>query len=49
MDGDHTAKTLDAGANSATKGATDFSEGIHESAHQAVLQTLSSILHATGR
>ena len=36
MDGDNTAKTLDAGANSATKGATEFTDSIHEGAHQAV-------------
>ena len=36
MDGDHTAKAFDAGANSATKGATDFTESIHEGAHQPV-------------
>ena len=36
MDGDHSAKSLDAGANSATKGGADFTEAIHEGAHQAV-------------
>ncbi|KAI4153978.1 MAG: hypothetical protein LQ340_001955 [Diploschistes diacapsis] len=34
MDGDNTAKTFDAGANSATKGGVDFTDSIHEGAHQ---------------
>ncbi|OCT51665.1 hypothetical protein CLCR_09254 [Cladophialophora carrionii] len=33
MDGDHTGKNLDAGANAATK-AQDLTEGIHEGAAQ---------------
>ena len=36
MDGDNTAKTFDAGANSATKGGAEFTDSIHEGAHQAV-------------
>lgn len=35
MDGDHSAKTLDQGANAATK-AQDLTEGIHEGAAQGV-------------
>ena len=35
MDGDHSGKTLDAGANAATK-TQDLTEGIHEGATQAV-------------
>ncbi|MCJ1255095.1 hypothetical protein MMC24_002911 [Lignoscripta atroalba] len=34
MDGDTSAKTFEQGANSATKGAQDFTEGIHESVNQ---------------
>ena len=36
MDGDNTAKTFEQGANSAQKGATDLTEGIHESVKQTV-------------
>ena len=36
MDGDHSGKAMDQGANSATKGAQDFTEGIHEGAAQTV-------------
>ena len=36
MDGDHSAKTMEQGANSAMKGGTDLSEGIHESVNQIV-------------
>ena len=39
MDGDNTAKTFDAGANSVTNSA-DFTESIHEGAHQAVCPLL---------
>lgn len=46
MDGDHTAKTLEQGANAATK-AQDLTEGVHEGATQAVcfpkLPMLSSL------
>jgi hypothetical protein len=35
MDGDHAAKTLEQGANAATK-AQDLTEGVHESSTQAV-------------
>ena len=34
MDGDHSAKTMDAGANKAIS-SQDFTESVHESAHQA--------------
>jgi hypothetical protein len=36
MDGDHTAKNLEQGANSAMKGGTDMAEGVHESVNQTV-------------
>ena len=36
MDGDTSAKSMDQGANAANKGGADFTEGIHEAAHQAV-------------
>ncbi|MCJ1293651.1 hypothetical protein MMC34_005206 [Xylographa carneopallida] len=36
MDGDHSAKTMEAGANSAMKGGTDMVDGIHESVNQTV-------------
>lgn len=35
MDGDHSAKTMDAGANAASN-ATDMADGIHEDANQKV-------------
>ena len=35
MDGDHTAKTMDAGATNAAA-ATDMTEGLHETAKQGV-------------
>ena len=35
MDGDHSAKTMDAGATSAAAG-TDMTEGLHETAKQGV-------------
>lgn len=35
MDGDHSGKAMDSGANSANK-ATDMTEGIHESSTQPV-------------
>lgn len=35
MDGDHSAKTMDAGANAASN-VSDMSEGIHEDAKQGV-------------
>ncbi|MCJ1352882.1 MAG: hypothetical protein MMC33_002866 [Icmadophila ericetorum] len=34
MDADNTAKTMEQGANSAMKGGTDLTEGIHESVNQ---------------
>ncbi|MCJ1395471.1 hypothetical protein MMC18_008357 [Xylographa bjoerkii] len=34
MDGDHSAKSMEAGANSAMKGGTDMVDGIHESVNQ---------------
>ncbi|MCJ1249113.1 hypothetical protein MMC30_006336 [Trapelia coarctata] len=34
MDGDHSAKSFEYGANSAMKGGYDMTEGIHESVHQ---------------
>ncbi|MCJ1476112.1 hypothetical protein MMC13_004777 [Lambiella insularis] len=34
MDGDHSAKTMEQGANSAMKGGQDLTEGIHESVKQ---------------
>ena len=40
MDGDHSAKTFEGGANSATK-ATDLTEGIHEGAKQMVRRHVS--------
>ena len=36
MDGDHSAKSMEAGANSAMKGGTDMVDGIHESVNQTV-------------
>ncbi len=36
MDGDHSAKSMEQGANSATKGAQDLTEGLHESVKQTV-------------
>lgn len=36
MDGDSSAKTFEQGANSAMKGGTDMTEGIHESVNQTV-------------
>ena len=38
MDGDHSAKTMDAAANMTTN-ATDFTDGIHEDANQKVSRT----------
>lgn len=40
VDGDHAAKTMDAGANAAT-GATDLSSGIHEDATKQVSKITS--------
>ncbi|KAK4932287.1 hypothetical protein LTR66_015976 [Elasticomyces elasticus] len=37
MDGDHSAKTMDAGANAASN-ATDMTEGLHEDAKQSTSQ-----------
>lgn len=42
MDGDHSAKTMDAGANAATAN-TDMASGIHEDGQQLVSQTLQSL------
>lgn len=36
MDGDHSAKTMEQGANAATKGATDMADGVHEGVKQTV-------------
>ena len=36
MDGDHTAKNMEQGANSAMKGGTDMTDGIHELVKQTV-------------
>ena len=36
MDGDHTAKNMEQGANNAMKGGTDMTDGIHESVKQTV-------------
>ena len=36
MDGDHSAKSFEYGANSAMKGGYDMTEGIHESVNQTV-------------
>ncbi|MCJ1334074.1 hypothetical protein MMC10_010781 [Thelotrema lepadinum] len=47
MDGDNTAKTFDAGANSATKGAADFTESIHEGANQAAAAGDKATGHGT--
>lgn len=44
MDGDHAAKTMDAGANAAT-GSTELSSGIHEDSNQSV----RAIPHSTLR
>lgn len=44
MDGDHSAKTMEQGANSAMKGGQDMTEGIHESVKQAVSNP-SVLLH----
>ncbi|MCJ1233602.1 hypothetical protein MMC14_001560 [Varicellaria rhodocarpa] len=34
MDGDHSAKTMEQGSNSAMKAGSEFTEGIHESVNQ---------------
>jgi len=34
MDGDHSAKSMEQGANSATKGAQDMTDGLHEGVKQ---------------
>lgn len=39
MDGDHSAKTMEAGANAAT-GSTDMASGIHEDGNQPVREPL---------
>ena len=44
MDGDQTAKSFEQGANSAMKGGTDLTEGIHESVKQTVRLSLSTPL-----
>lgn len=41
VDGDHAAKTMDAGANAAT-GSTEMSSGIHEDSQQTVSNVLNS-------
>lgn len=43
MDGDETAKTFDAGANSAKVAGVDLTDGIHEAAHQTVRSILPSV------
>lgn len=35
LDGDHSAKSMDSGANSAMNATSEFSDSIHENAHQA--------------
>lgn len=42
VDGDHAAKTMDAGANAAT-GSTDLASGIHEDSQQTVCTTSTAI------
>jgi len=46
MDGDHSAKSMEAGANSATK-AMDMTEGIHEGASQGMGAGAKTTGHGT--
>lgn len=48
MDGDHSAKTMDAGANKATQG-TDMADAIHEDAKQTVPSPYHEIIACTDR
>lgn len=42
VDGDHAAKTMDAGANAAT-GSTELASGIHEDSQQTVSNVIDSV------